>query len=88
MITSSGDESVRELLLHIVQAIVDESNAVEIDSCDHEGLTTLNLGVAAGDVGKVIGKHRRTARCLCTIVAVGGMKLHRRYSLNIEEEAL
>jgi uncharacterized protein len=43
--------------------------------------------IASAEAGKLIGKQGRTARSLRTILSAAGMKLHRRYALNIEEEA-
>jgi predicted RNA-binding protein YlqC (UPF0109 family) len=84
---SDSDEPGRRLLLKIAQMLVDETTAVEVDCLEENGVTTLNLRVAPEDVGKVIGKQGRTARSLRTILSASGMKLHRRYCLNIEEDA-
>lgn len=81
-----SDEPVQRLLLLIAQMLVDESDAVIVDCFEEEGTTTLNLRVAPNDTGKVIGKQGRTARSLRTILGAAGMKLHRRYALNIDEE--
>ncbi len=48
--------------------------------------TVLRLRVAAGDVGKVIGKQGRTARSLRTVLSAASMKLKHRFSLDIVEE--
>jgi len=77
---------MQQLLLMIVQTLVDDSDAVEVDCIEDEEATTLNLRVAWADTGKVIGKQGRTARSIRTIMSAAGMKLHRRYSLNILQE--
>ncbi len=81
-------EPMQQLLLSIVQMLVDDSAAVEVDCFEEDGISTLNLRVASIDVGKVIGKQGRTARSLRTIVSAGSMKLRRRYCLNIVQEHL
>jgi len=86
--TSVPNEPTQQLLLSIVQMMVDDGNAVEVDCFEENGVTTLNLRVAAADIGRVIGKQGRTARSLRTILSAGGMKLHRRYCLNIQQEHL
>jgi predicted RNA-binding protein YlqC (UPF0109 family) len=86
--TSVPYEPTQQLLLSIVQMLVDDGNAVEVDCFEENGVTTLNLRVAAADIGKVIGKQGRTARSLRTILSAGGMKQHRRYCLNIQQEHL
>jgi uncharacterized protein len=83
----SGD--VQELILQIAKALVDEPEQVTVESAaGEEGSIVLELRVAQRDLGKVIGKQGRTARSLRTILAAAGMKLHKRYTLEIIEEDL
>ena len=84
--TSEDDEPGQRLLREIAQMLVDESAAVAVDCLEENGVTTLSLRVAPGDIGKVIGKQGRTARSLRTILSASGMKFNRRYCLNIEED--
>jgi hypothetical protein len=50
-----------------------------------EQVTVLELKVAPSDLGKVIGKQGRTARSIRTILGAAGMKLSRRFTLEILE---
>jgi predicted RNA-binding protein YlqC (UPF0109 family) len=50
-----------------------------------EHVTVLELRVAQTDVGKIIGKQGRTARSLRTLLGAAGMKLNRRFTLEILE---
>ncbi|MFZ1087412.1 MAG: KH domain-containing protein [Terracidiphilus sp.] len=77
---------VEELVREIAQALVDEPDAVEVESVGREENTVLKLRVAPTDVGKVIGKQGRTARSMRTILGAVSMKLHHRYTLDILEE--
>ena len=77
---------VDELVREIARALVDESEAVAVESVNRDESTVLRLRVAAQDVGKVIGKQGRTARSIRTILGAGSMKLHHRYTLDILEE--
>ena len=43
------------------------------------------MKVAQSDLGKVIGKQGRTARAIRTILGAAGMKLRRRFTLEILE---
>jgi predicted RNA-binding protein YlqC (UPF0109 family) len=81
-----NDESMRKLILEIARTLVDDSDAVSVEIHDEGGLPTLRLHVANSDTGKIIGKQGRTARSLRTILTAAGMKLHRRYSLDIQQE--
>jgi uncharacterized protein len=78
--------AVDELVREIARALVDEPEAVEVESVQRDENTVLRLKVAPGDVGKVIGKQGRTARSVRTILGAVSMKLHHRYTLDILEE--
>jgi len=78
--------AVDELVREIARALVDEPDAVEVESVSREENTVLRLKVAPGDVGKVIGKQGRTARSVRTILGAVSMKVHHRYTLDILEE--
>jgi predicted RNA-binding protein YlqC (UPF0109 family) len=56
------------LMLQIVQALVDEPDAVRVVPRQTELGIVLDISVAPGDLGKVIGKQGRTARSLRTIL--------------------
>ncbi|HEY9126632.1 MAG TPA: KH domain-containing protein [Acidobacteriaceae bacterium] len=78
--------AVDELVREIARALVDQPDAVEVESDNREENTVLRLRVAPQDVGKVIGKQGRTARSVRTILGAVSMKLHHRYTLDILEE--
>ena len=78
--------AVDELVREIARALVDEPDAVEVETVAREENTVLRLRVAPGDVGKVIGKQGRTARSVRTILGAVSMKVHHRYTLDILEE--
>jgi predicted RNA-binding protein YlqC (UPF0109 family) len=80
--SQSGD--MRSLIEQIAKALVDEPDKVSVEQLDGE-TTVLELRVAQGDLGKVIGKQGRTARSMRTILGAAGMKLRRRFSLEIIE---
>jgi predicted RNA-binding protein YlqC (UPF0109 family) len=78
----SGD--MRALIEQIAKALVDEPEKVSVQTVEGD-TTVLELRVAQGDLGKVIGKQGRTARSMRTILGAAGMKLHRRFTLEIVE---
>jgi uncharacterized protein len=83
--TSEQGGDVRSLVEQIAKALVDEPEQVSVANIDGEQTTVLELRVAAGDLGKVIGKQGRTARSIRTILGAAGMKLHKRFTLEILE---
>jgi predicted RNA-binding protein YlqC (UPF0109 family) len=78
--------AVDDLVREIARALVDEPDAVEVETVSREENTVLRLKVAPQDVGKVIGKQGRTARSVRTILGAVSMKVHHRYTLDILEE--
>jgi predicted RNA-binding protein YlqC (UPF0109 family) len=76
---------MKELLELIAKSLVDEPDAVTVTQIDGEQTTVLELRVAPDDLGKVIGKQGRTARAIRTILGASGMKLKKRFVLEILE---
>jgi uncharacterized protein len=76
---------VRALVELIAKALVDEPGQVTVEAVPENDTTVLELRVAPGDIGKVIGKQGRTARAMRAIVGAAGMKSNRHYSLEILE---
>jgi predicted RNA-binding protein YlqC (UPF0109 family) len=64
---------------------VDIPEEVAVREVEGEQTTGLELRVAPSDLGKVIGKQGRTARSIRTLLGAAGMKLHRRFTLEILE---
>lgn len=76
---------IRELVEDIAKALVDIPEEVSVREVQGEQVTVLELKVAPSDLGKVIGKQGRTARSIRTILGAAGMKLNRRFTLEILE---
>ena len=51
-----------ELLAWIARGLVDEPDAVRVETVEEPDAVVLRLHVAPDDVGKVIGRHGRVAR--------------------------
>jgi predicted RNA-binding protein YlqC (UPF0109 family) len=83
MSEQSGD--MRALIEQIAKALVDEPGQVSVSQIDGEQAIVLELKVAPNDLGKVIGKQGRTARAMRTLLGASGMKLHKRFTLEILE---
>ena len=83
MTEPGGD--MRTLVEQIAQALVDAPEQVQVTAVESEQSTVLELRVAQGDLGKVIGKQGRTAKSVRTILGAASMKLKKRYTLEIIE---
>ena len=78
-------DQLKEMVAFIAKALVDEPDAVEVVVVEGEKTVILELTVADGDLGKVIGKDGRTARALRTLLAATSAKLSKRAVLEILE---
>lgn len=76
---------MKQLIEDIAKALVDNPDDVAVKSTEGDQNTVLELKVASGDLGKVIGKQGRTARSLRTILAAAGLNANRRFTLEILE---
>jgi hypothetical protein len=76
---------MKELIEEIAKALVDIPDQVAVKEVEGEQVTVFELRVAPSDLGKVIGKQGRTARSIRTILGAAGMKLNRRFTLEILE---
>ena len=76
---------MKELVTEIAKALVDSPEEVTVREVQGEQVTVLELRVAPSDLGKVIGKQGRTARSIRTLLGAAGMKLNRRFTLEILE---
>jgi uncharacterized protein len=80
MTVPSGD--VRALVEQIAKSLVDEPDQVSVSQLDGD---VLELKVAPNDVGKVIGSKGRVARALRALIGAAGVRLHKRFTLEILE---
>jgi predicted RNA-binding protein YlqC (UPF0109 family) len=76
---------MKDLVEMIAKALVDNPDQVSVTEVDGEQTTVLELRVAPNDLGKVIGKQGRTARCIRTLLGAASMKLKKRFVLEILE---
>ena len=80
----SGERAdVKEMLETVVRAFVDHPDQVAVSRVRKQDATVLELKVAPGDLGRVIGRQGRTARALRALVALAGEKLNERLHLQI-----
>ena len=69
---------MKELLEQLIKELVDKPDEVVVTEVETERMVIYELRVGDGDVGKIIGRHGRTATALRTfisaITAKGGGK--------------
>jgi len=74
-----------ELLAYLARELVDDPDAVRVESEERDGVTVLVLHVAADDVGKVIGRQGRIVRALRTLVRASAIREGRRVQVEIAD---
>jgi predicted RNA-binding protein YlqC (UPF0109 family) len=80
------ESTMKELVEHIAKALVDNPQGVEVREVEGVHVTVLELKTLPEDLGKVIGREGRTAKAIRTLIGAGGMKLRKRYTLEILED--
>ena len=74
-----------ELVELIAKALVDKPEEVSVNLVEGEQVKVLEVKVDPSDLGKVIGKKGRTAKSIRTLLGAAGMKLKKRFTLEILE---
>ena len=74
-----------ELVTYIVEQLVDDKDAINISSVEADGVETISIRVAEGDIGKVIGKQGKIAMAIRTLAKAVGVKVGKRYNIEIED---
>lgn len=77
--------AMKDMLEEIAKALVDHPEEVHVSEVEGEQTTVLELRVQNEDLGKVIGRQGRTARAIRTLLSAAGMKIHKRFVLEILE---
>jgi predicted RNA-binding protein YlqC (UPF0109 family) len=77
---------VKELVELIAKALVDNPDKVQVSQLEGEQSSIIELKVAPEDVGKVIGKQGRNVQAIRIILSAAGMKLKKRYILELIEK--
>ena len=81
-----GDGSaVRAVVEVLARALTDRPDEVRVVESPHRGTTLVELFVAPGEIGKVIGKQGRTAAALRTLAATAGEKEGKTVTLEIRD---
>jgi predicted RNA-binding protein YlqC (UPF0109 family) len=67
--------TARDVCEYLVKAVVEEPDGVEVDVSDRGGRgTTIEVRVAPGDMGRVIGKRGRIAQSIRTVVRAAAVR--------------
>ena len=74
---------MKEMLENIAKALVDSPDDVSVSEIQSEQSLILELHVAQDDMGKVIGKQGRIAKCIRTLVRAAATRENKRVIVEI-----
>ena len=77
---------MEELLIQMAKGLVEDPSAVEVsvDAPDEEGTVVYHLHVAAGDMGRVIGKQGRIAKAMRTVMRAAASRVDQKVAVEID----
>ena len=74
---------MKELLLYMAKNLVDDPDSVTVTETSDEDGKVLELHVASGDMGKVIGRQGRIAKEIRTIIKTVALRTGERVTVEI-----
>jgi uncharacterized protein len=74
---------VKDLVEYLARALVDEPDAVKVESFEEEDAEVYELSVAEDDVGKVIGRGGRTVNAFRCVLRACAAKQEKRILLDV-----
>jgi predicted RNA-binding protein YlqC (UPF0109 family) len=76
---------LKALVAEIARALADEPEAVRVGQSERRGMTVIELEVASGDLGRVIGRQGRTAAAVRTLLSAAAESQGKRATLDIRD---
>lgn len=80
-----GDSVVKQVVTVLAKALTDHPDQVLVQESQHRGTTLVELYVAPGELGRVIGKQGRTAAALRTLASTAGEREGKTVTLEIRD---
>ena len=76
---------IRELVEVIARALVDDPDQVVVNQVENGDEITIELKVAPGDMGRVIGRQGRIAKAIRSVVKAASTRIDKRVTVEIVE---
>jgi len=76
---------MKDILLNIVTAIVDNPDKIEIKEEEVEDVTNFIITVAPEDMGKIIGKGGKVIRAIRNVMKIPAIKSNKRIFVSLAE---
>ncbi len=77
--------ALKTLVEYIARSLVDNPDHVDVNEIEGEKTIILELKVNEDDLGKIIGRHGRTAKAMRTVINAAATKEQKRAFLEILE---
>lgn len=77
---------MKEAVETIIRSLVGDSEAVEVTESSDGRNIRIEVRVAEGDMGRVIGREGRTVKAIRSILFAAGQKHGRRFQLDLVED--
>ena len=78
---------MKEAIEKIINALVDEKEAVEVSEETNDRATVIKVRVAESDMGKLIGREGRTVKAIRSLLFYAGQKHGKRFVLDVVEDS-
>ncbi len=72
---------MKEILKTIIESLVENKEAVQINETANEKNVVYEVKVAEGDMGRVIGRQGRLAKSIRTVMKSAGGKEHKKITV-------
>lgn len=80
-----SESNVGRVVEVLARALTDRPEAVSVEVSEHGGTTLVELFLAPGESGRVIGRQGRTIAALRTLAAAAGEKSGRKVTVEIRD---
>ena len=77
---------MKEAIEKIITSMVSEPGAVEVDEFADGKNVRLEVRVADGDMGRIIGREGRTIKAIRSVLFAAGHKHNKRFHLDLVED--
>lgn len=78
-------DDITELVRSLVTQLVDEPDAVEVAGSEENGELYIEVSVAEGDIGKVIGRQGRIIKAVRTLVRAAASQANLRVEVELAD---
>jgi hypothetical protein len=76
----------RDVAEIVIRALVDEPDQVRVTETEHRGTAVVEVFVAEGDMGRIIGRQGRTAAAIRTLVMATADRDAQRVSVEFRDQ--